>query len=402
MVSRSFSQRRNIKELPQSFIQYSASAANDQFGVSCALSNNGDTAIVGQSGDITFQGTAVVFVRSGKTWTEQALLSQSGGSGGDRFGTSVALSSDGNTAICGVPYRGATDTGAAVVFTRSGATWTQQAVLTHSTAVAQDLLGWSVALSSDGNTAICGAPTMGATNGKSVVFTRSGATWTEQATLTYSIGAAGDLFGWAVDLSDDGNTAAIGAPYVDTSKGTNAGRIIVFKRSGVTWTQFQQLENVSASGGVDYYFGSALSISGNGLVIAGTQLRTSGSRLAEIFSIRDGLTTYVTESAISVSEQTSVALNTVGDFVIFGAKTADTPLGGVDAGQCVGLYRWSPAGFWRGYNSFSSQITLRHLSGATGDFLGASVALSGDGMVAIGGAPEIGSSVGGAVIFYTH
>ncbi|WP_414533357.1 hypothetical protein [Magnetospirillum fulvum] len=50
---------------------------------------------------------------------------------GDWFGSSVSLSSDGNTAVVGA--NGALSTaGAAYIFTRSGGTWTEQAKLTAS------------------------------------------------------------------------------------------------------------------------------------------------------------------------------------------------------------------------------------------------------------------------------
>jgi len=68
-------------------------------------------------------------------------------------GFSVALSSDGNTAIIG-GYGDNYQAGAAWVYTRSGGVWTQQGSKLVSTSAFQ---GASVALSSDGNTAIVGA-----------------------------------------------------------------------------------------------------------------------------------------------------------------------------------------------------------------------------------------------------
>src|SRR3984893_4299483 len=52
-------------------------------------------------------------------------LTGSGESGAGLLGYSVALSSDGNTALVGAPHDN-TNVGAAWVFTRSGSTWTQQ------------------------------------------------------------------------------------------------------------------------------------------------------------------------------------------------------------------------------------------------------------------------------------
>ena len=70
-------------------------------------------------------------------------------------------------------------------------------------------------MSKDGNTAIVGAHGDYVGNnseqGSATVFTRSGDTWSQQATLTQSDGARNDHFGRSVRLSKDGNTAIIGA-----------------------------------------------------------------------------------------------------------------------------------------------------------------------------------------------
>ncbi|MBN1975991.1 MAG: FG-GAP repeat protein, partial [Anaerolineae bacterium] len=134
-------------------------AAEDFFGISVALA--GDTALVGAYGDEVGanddgQGSATVFVRSETTWTEQAKLTASDGAAYDQFGWSVALAADGNTALVGALYDevGANyGQGSAVVFVRSGAVWTQQAKLTASDGAELDRFGTSVALSADGNTA---------------------------------------------------------------------------------------------------------------------------------------------------------------------------------------------------------------------------------------------------------
>ena len=87
---------------------------------------------------------------SAAPFIQQAKLTASDGATLDVFGVSVALSSDGDTAIVGAR-------GAVYVFTRSGSSWSQQQKLTASDSDANDCFGWSVALSSNGNTAIVGA-----------------------------------------------------------------------------------------------------------------------------------------------------------------------------------------------------------------------------------------------------
>src|SRR4029453_16131378 len=112
-------------------------------------------------------GAAYVFARSGSTWTQQAYLKASNTGASDLFGSSVAIS--GNTVVVGAfgedsaatgvngnqASSGATDSGAAYVFVRSGSTWTQQAYLKASIAGESDFFGVSVAIS--GNTVVVGA-----------------------------------------------------------------------------------------------------------------------------------------------------------------------------------------------------------------------------------------------------
>ena len=144
----------------QGTITQSGGAANDFFGGSVALSSDGNTAIVGAYGDNSDQGSATIYTRSGTTWSQQQTITQTGGAATDWFGVSVALSSDGNTAIVGArgdDVGGSANQGSATVFTRSGTTWTQQQTITQTGGAANDQFGGSVALSSDGNTAIVGA-----------------------------------------------------------------------------------------------------------------------------------------------------------------------------------------------------------------------------------------------------
>ncbi|MCK9517392.1 MAG: FG-GAP repeat protein, partial [Ottowia sp.] len=239
-------------------------AADDNFGHSVAISGDGNTAIVGAPYDDdkgSTSGSAYIFTRSGSTWIEQAKLVPSDGAVSDNFGSSVAIAADGNTAIVGafLDDDKGTDSGSAYIFTRSGVTWTQQAKLTASDGAANDYFGISLAISGDGNTAIVGAygdDDLGSNSGSAYVFTRSGSTWTEQAKLLASDGAASNWFGNSAAISGDGNIAIIGAHQNDTK-----GSAYIFTRSGVTWTQ--QAKLTASDGAASDYFGRSVAISGD-------------------------------------------------------------------------------------------------------------------------------------------
>ncbi|MBV9945212.1 MAG: hypothetical protein JO262_24020, partial [Solirubrobacterales bacterium] len=238
------------------------------FGASVALSGDGNTALIGGDQDNSFVGAAWVFARSGSTWTQQgSKLTASDETGAGQFGASVALSADGNTALIGgVGDNG--QVGAAWVFTHSSSTWTQQgAKLTGAGESGTGAFGSSVALSGDGNTALIGARTDNNSLGAAWVFTRSGSSWTQQgAKLTGSGESGTGAFGWSVALSGDGNTALIGGP-VDNSL---LGAAWVFTRSGSTWTQQDsKLTAAGESGPGAFGWSVALSAEGNSALIGG-------------------------------------------------------------------------------------------------------------------------------------
>jgi hypothetical protein len=117
-----------------------------------------------------------VFTGSGSSWTQQAQFAPATLSGKARFGTSVALSSNGDAALVGAPDDGVDGgSGAAFVFARAGTTWAQQGpLLTAADESTGGGLGDGVALSPDGGTALIA----GAQN--AWVFSPSGSVWSQQ------------------------------------------------------------------------------------------------------------------------------------------------------------------------------------------------------------------------------
>ncbi len=202
-----------------------------------ALSGDGNTALVGGFRDNGGKGATWVFTRSGTTWTQQGPKLVGAGAGrraGQGF--SVALSDDGNTALVGGGGNVANVVGAVWVFTRSGSTWTQQGRKLVGTGAAGDAdQGYSVALSAGGNTALVGGFRDNGGKGAVWVFTRSGTTWTQRGRKLVGIGAgrrAGQ--GFSVALSGEGNTVLVGGPNdnnLNPRQGnTAAGAVWVFVR----------------------------------------------------------------------------------------------------------------------------------------------------------------------------
>src|SRR5437879_1802119 len=130
-------------------------------------------------------------------WQLQTTLVPTGGADGE-FGHAVAVSGD--TAVVSAPTHGTW--GAVYVFARSGGVWSQQAEIdSPDPGNSQNMeFGWAVAISGDTLAvseyapSCCETPIDG--NGQVWVYTRSGTTWSEVAMLQGPFGFPGDGFGW--------------------------------------------------------------------------------------------------------------------------------------------------------------------------------------------------------------
>jgi hypothetical protein len=256
-------------------------------------------------------GAVYVFVRVGDRWIQNAYLKASNPGLIDHFGSSVALSGDGRTLAVAAPFEssGATgvngdqsdDTipqaGAVYVFTRSGDEWMQSTYLKASNTGRAgdgddfgdgDQFGYAIALSADGRTLAVGAIAEDSvargiggdqsddtetSTGAVYIFTRAGQRWSQQAYLKASNSEAGDLFGFAVALSANGNTLA--ASSYDEDGGTRiingpddntrnaAGAVFVFERSGSAWTETAYLKGSRAERTDQLGYSLAISADGN-------------------------------------------------------------------------------------------------------------------------------------------
>jgi len=189
------------------------------FGKAVAVSDDGSTALIAG----TDRGEVWAYARSGNTFVQQSsrLTPRDGSNptGGGSFGSALALSQNGNTALIGGSGDG-NQNGAAWVFTRSGTTWSQPGPkLTPSdetNAPTPGRFGTSVALSADGNTALIGAPIDSDSEGAAWTFIRAGASWVQRdpkiAVNTVGNEVGLGQFGSAVALSGNGIRAAIGGP----------------------------------------------------------------------------------------------------------------------------------------------------------------------------------------------
>lgn len=144
--------------------------------------------------------------------------------------------------------------GAVYVFVRAGTAWSQQAYIKASNTGASDLFGDSLSLSGDGSTLAVGAwgESSAATGtggnqadnskmaaGAGYVFQRTAATWAQVSYVKASNTDANDWFGWAIALSGDDSTLAVGATG---------------ESSGATGIDANQTDNSAITAGAVYVF----------------------------------------------------------------------------------------------------------------------------------------------------
>ena len=197
-------------------------AASDLFASSVAI--DGGTIVIGAFLSNSGQGSAYVFTAAGASWTQSAKLTASDGAAGDFFGT---VDIDGDTIVVGASGDSA-GAGSVYVFTGGGASWPQTGRLTATDGVSGDELGSYVAI--DGATIVAGARFDDGPNtdqGSLYTFARTGpAVRTQTGKLVDSNGGAGDWLGASAAI--DGTTIVGGAPRDDVGESNAQGSAVVF------------------------------------------------------------------------------------------------------------------------------------------------------------------------------
>mgnify|MGYP000008805122 CR=1 FL=1 len=248
-----------------------------------------------------YTGAAYVFARTDGTWRQQAFLLPDDLDSEDHFGRRVALADDGDPAL----VASSTD---AYLFERDDGGWSRIATLPDGNPIAlsggtafvgrsvyvseratdgwtrqtrldtdgDDQGGWLHAeLSDDGTTALLGQPNdsdpNGTNAGAAYVFRRTGEDWRQEAKLVAGDGDANDRFGSSVALTDDGDTALVGAmndedpngdnPYEDIDRLTAAGSAYLFDRNGGAWEQRAKL--AASDGDPRDAFGYSVALAGD-------------------------------------------------------------------------------------------------------------------------------------------
>lgn len=318
--------RSNAEWAQDAYVKSSYFKTELRFGETLALSGDGKTLAVGATSDsLAFSGILKYAQSSIPECFEYYPSSSSSTSSTSSSRSSTSSSLSGSLASSGSSYNGGTNSGSVHVFIRREDGWIQESLVKNSNAQQGDAFGTSIALSTDGNTMVVGAigedsqakgvngnqadnscfypgrdslyvldlgcedapyETYGLNNGAVYVFTRSAGDWTQEAYLKPASTFFTILFGTSVDLSGDGNTLAVGAKgdtgvVINTDDPKNidkaqvqeaaklfgSGSAYIFTRAGTTWTQQSYLRPSTTMIGSEFGGGVSLSQDGNTLAV---------------------------------------------------------------------------------------------------------------------------------------
>lgn len=334
------------------------------------------------------------------------------GAADDYFGHSTALSRDGLVLAVGAFFwegTSGTERGGVYIYDWSGSAWIQRgSVLEASDAADYDLFGSSVALSTDGDILVVGAQgwegASGSGRGGVYIYDWSGSAWVQRGSVLEAADAAdGDQFGGSVGLSSDGAILAVGAPIWEGASGTDRGGVYIYDWSGSAWVQRGSVLAAADAANSDY-FGQYVALNGAGTILAvgtGYWEGVAGTDRGGVY-IYDWSGSAWTQrgSVVEAADAAdgdkfgSVALSTTGTILVIGALDWEGASGTGRGG--VYTYDWSGSA-WTPRDS-----VLEAADAANNDQFGSGVALSGDaGILVVGAHTRDGGALNKGA-FYTY
>lgn len=452
------------------YVKASNPGQGDRFGNAVAVSGDGSTLVVAAAGessgatgingdesnnDAFGSGAAYVFARVGGGWVQQAYLKASNTTRSSDFGTSVAISENGDTVAIGAEMETSVGTGingdqsgdsqenlgAVYVFTRNQQVWNQEAFIKASTASGSPLFGKSVALSSDATTLAVGAPyeksssttingdetDSGGAYGAAYVYTRSGGVWSREAYIKPPAIDAGDWFGDQVALSGDGGTLAVSArgessnaTGIDGDQSNNeldrAGAVWVFTRAVDTWSQQAYVKASNPDEKDDFGYAISLSEDGNALAVGapressnatgidGNQDDNSADSTGAVYMFSRTSGTWAQDAYVKATVSnagdwfgSSLSLSSDGQSLAIGAYSESSSASGIGGDATDTSLSGAGAGylFTRVSGSWQQHSYLKAPNPDLEDMFGRSLDLSSEGQTLVIGAQSEESSAPG-------
>ena len=248
----------------------------DRFGQGIAMSSDGIMRIVvGAWGHASARGKVTVFQDNGSSWVP-VHTSILGNDANERMGTSVGISANGKRIIVGSfnkPTNNGSGSGQISVFQDDESSSWVKVNSSISGKAAGDAFGFAVGMSDDGSRIIVGAysrDVSGNDSGEVAIYQDDEAGSWVLVNAMIPGKDAGDYFGRSVGISANGSRVVVGAPYGDAG-GSNSGEVAVYQDdvSNLSWVLVHN-QRIPGKATEDF-FGFSVNISSNGArIVAGS------------------------------------------------------------------------------------------------------------------------------------
>jgi hypothetical protein len=307
----------------------------------------------------------------------------------------------------------------------------------------EDEFGVGLVVSSDGETLVVGSPfedgdgrgvdadqgsDSAEDSGAVYVFELDGSNWVQQAYIKSSNSDPGDLFGWSISISDDGEILAVGALHEDSgATGVNgnesdnsadsAGAVYIYQKNGIDWIQ-QAYIKASNTDPTDRF--SNVSLSADGMTLAvgasseesaaigvnGDQSDNSSQPFGSgaVYIFRNVASGWFQEAYVKASNTeeddmfgASIALSADGNTLVVGAVLEASAATGIGGDQGDNSARQAGAAYIFGYDGtdWSQQAYVKASNTDEFDRFGGSVAIRADGnRIAVAAYGEDSDAVG--------
>ena len=285
------------------------------------ISHDNNTMLIGASRDDTGAedaGVGYVFTKSNGVWSNVAKLTASDASVSGYLFQNARISGDGSTIVAGSWAPG---NGKVYIYSKPESGWTNATETQKLDGASEDsnaaYFGYAVSISEDGSTIAIGDYDNGSgTNpdGAVFIYTKSGSTWSQQAKLTPSDAASvlAPDFGRHIDITSDGNTIAISAHTDDENSTSNSGSVYIFTRSGSSWSQRDKITAETNIGQNDYFGSAAVALSNDGNTLAVSTNNSAGGTDNQfyVFTYDEGSSLWSQEAEITYGDALAAAGST--------------------------------------------------------------------------------------------
>ncbi len=301
--------------------QFESSDPDSSFyGTSVAISADGLSAVAGDDVGDSSDGFIEMLTRSGSTWTGNQSFP---GGQDDRAGRQIDMSANGLYAI-----RNRSSEPDFEIYFYNGSTWAQQASF--------GIQAQEVAINAAGDVAV-----MFSLSGTDAirVYTRTGTNWSLADSIT-----ANNIGGTGLSISDDGSVIALGA----ISEGSGEGRIRIYDWNGSSISLSQTITPMDVNGGnspTGEGWGKTVQLSGDGerLVFGSWDISTNvtnggGAQLWQLDGTWQFETMLTPNPTVSANDYygSAIAINTDGTYIAVAAGNDNDAA--TDAGA---VYVWN-------------------------------------------------------------